>query len=196
MREARALCLMTLRMLLLIGCIGASSAAVGQGCPGGIPSAGNPGCIPPGQSNSPYYQSGSSASAAPVARWDDRWGAIALDDRDNGIGLGVAQMADSERAAKKSAIDDCRAKGGLSCKVILAYYNQCGVVVAGDRGLNSTSAASVDEAAKRGLKSVREMVLRTARSTTPIAASTSELDNSVHAGSLVGATCVCRRMKK
>ncbi|WP_082578354.1 DUF4189 domain-containing protein [Lysobacter sp. Root690] len=141
---------MKLGFVVFLATIG--SVAVAQSCPNGIPSAGNPGCIPPSQSNSPYYQSGSSASAAPAARWADRWGAIALDDRDNGIGLGVAQMAGSERKAKRTALDDCRAKGGLSCKVILAYYNQCGVVVAGDSGLNSTSAASVDEAAKRGFE--------------------------------------------
>ncbi|WP_160309489.1 DUF4189 domain-containing protein [Lysobacter capsici] len=128
------------------------NGAVFAQCPAGIPSAGNPGCIPPDQSNSPYYQPGSNSPTTSSVRWADRWGAIALDDRDNGIGLGVAQMAGSERKAKRTALDDCRAKGGLSCKVILAYYNQCGVVVAGDSGLNSTSAASVDEAAKRGFE--------------------------------------------
>ena len=38
-----------------------SSAAVALGCPNGIPGAGNPGCIPPDQSNSPYYQQGGAA---------------------------------------------------------------------------------------------------------------------------------------
>lgn len=137
-----------------------SSAAVAQGCPNGIPAAGNPGCIPPDQSNSPYYQSGSSGQNVPAAHWEDRWGAIAIDDRDGGVGLGAAEMMATERKAKKAALGECRAKGGTSCRVILAYYNQCGVVVAGDAGWNSTSAGSVDEATKRSFEKCKKSGLK------------------------------------
>ncbi|WP_425477345.1 DUF4189 domain-containing protein [Lysobacter capsici] len=147
-------------MLVAGGMLSLSGLAAARGCPAGVPSAGNPGCIPPDQSNSPYYQSGASGQSAPAARWADRWGAIAIDDRDGGVGLGTAQMMTTERKAKKTALDECRAKGGTSCRVILAYYNQCGVVVAGDAGWNSTSAGSVGEATKRSFEKCEKSGLK------------------------------------
>lgn len=116
------------RILLLPGCLFVSVAASAQGCPNGIPSAGNPGCIPPTQFNSPYHQSGGD-SVERQARWADRWGAIAVDDGEKTIGIGIAEMTSSERAAKKIALEDCRVKGGTKCVISLAYYNQCGVIV-------------------------------------------------------------------
>ena len=138
------------RLVLLIGLLVAGTPVAAQ-CPAGIPSAGNPGCIPPDQSNSPYYQSGSGAPKAPAAQWADRWGAIAIDNRDGGTGLGVAQMVSSERKAKTVAMDECVAKGGQRCKVILTYRNQCGVVVVGNAGWNSMSAESVEKATELGV---------------------------------------------
>ncbi|WP_082124387.1 DUF4189 domain-containing protein [Lysobacter capsici] len=128
-----------------------SSVVVAQGCPNGIPSAGNPGCISPDQSNSPYHQS-SGASVERQARWADRWGAIAVDDGEKTIGIGIAEMASSERAAKKIALEDCRAKGGTKCVISLAYYNQCAVIVWGSAGYNSVSAETVERASKRAIE--------------------------------------------
>lgn len=134
--------------------LGAAGTVVAQ-CPAGIPAGNNPLCIPPDNPNSPYYQPGPSAStvpSAPIVRWADRWGAIAIDNRDGGAGLGVAQMSNSERKAKRVAMDECLAKGGQRCKVILTYRNQCGVVVAGDAGWNSMSAESIDKASELGIE--------------------------------------------
>jgi hypothetical protein len=130
-----------------------SGLAAAQGRPAGIPAGNNPLCISPDNPSSPYYQSGLSAQtapSAPIVRWADRWGAI--DNRDGGAGLGVAQMSSSERKAKRVAMDECLAKGGQRCKVILTYRNQCGVVVAGDAGGNSMSAESIDKASELGIE--------------------------------------------
>jgi len=75
-----------------------------------------------------------------------------MDNRDGGAGLGVAQMSSSERKAKCVAMDECLAKEGQRCKVILTYRNQCGVVVAGDAGWNSMSAESIDKASELGIE--------------------------------------------
>lgn len=139
-------------MLLLSGCLLVSAAAHAQGCPNGIPSAGNPGCIPPDQSNSPYYQHSNAATSRPQAVWVDRWGAIAVDKGKQSVGIGVAEMMTSERKAKAGAIDDCQAKGGTRCKVVLAYYNQCGALVAGDAGYTSMGSSTAEKAAKLGME--------------------------------------------
>lgn len=134
-------------------CVG--GVATAQGCPAGIPAGNNPLCIPPDNPNSPYYQSDSGAStvpSAPIVRWADRWGAIAVDDGEKTVGIGIAEMANSERAAKKAALNDCRAKGGTKCVISLAYYNQCGVIVWGSAGYNSVSAETVERASKRAIE--------------------------------------------
>lgn len=124
-------------------------------CPAGIPAGNNPLCLPPDNPNSPYHQPDSGASAAPstpAIRWADRWGAIAVDKSQQSVGIGVSEMMTSERKAKASAIGDCRAKGGTQCKVVLAYYNQCGVLVAGDAGYTSMGSSTAEKAAKLGME--------------------------------------------
>lgn len=143
-----------MRFLLLIGLWTAGMPVLAQ-CPAGIPSGNNPLCIPPDNPNSPYYQPGSGASTAPSApavRWADRWGAIAVDNARDSAGIGVAVEMASQRKAKAAAMNDCRSKGGTQCEVVLAYYNQCGVLVAGSAGYTSMRAATAERAADLGLK--------------------------------------------
>ena len=109
------------RMVLFAAMMALSSTAYAQ-CASGIPSAGNPGCIPPDQYNSPYSQSAAPASA-PVAKWADRWGSIALDDKTGKLGT-VSQSAAKEKA-ESQALDRCADNGGLSCQIALTYTNQC-----------------------------------------------------------------------
>lgn len=132
-------------LAMLFGIIGGANA---QGCPAGIPSAGNPGCIPPDQSNSPYYQSGSSNQAASAGRWEKRWGAFVLDKK---VGLGVSKDMPSKQAAQSAAMEDCLRKGGMQCKTELVYSNQCGVIIEGDRTYNTARAATVEEATELGV---------------------------------------------
>lgn len=94
-------------------------------CAPGIPGAGNPGCIPPNAPNSPYNQ-GSGANTPPpqpVGHWEDRWAAVALDYQNLKSGM-VSSKAD-EASASSGALAECRANGGASCELAIAYHNQC-----------------------------------------------------------------------
>lgn len=132
--------------LLLVICSCMWGYAMAQ-CPAGIPSAGNPACIPPDRSNSPYYQPGSGAQSGPTGDWQRRWGAFALDHE---VGLGSARNMKSKRSAEKAAMTVCQSKGGRNCKIALTYSNQCGVIIEGDRGHNVAAAESVERAIELG----------------------------------------------
>ncbi len=140
---------MKLVILLGMGLAGLCGPVWAQNCPEGIPSAGNPACIPPDRENSPYYQGhGGSNQAAvpPLMKWADRWGAIATDGPSASLGTAVGMS--SKRKAEKIALTQCRAKGGANCKVDLAYYNQCAVLVSGDSKYLIQGAATIDEASE------------------------------------------------
>jgi hypothetical protein len=122
--------------LALIGCIYAPLAW--SQCAPGVPSAGNPGCIPPNQSNSPYYQGGADQQQAPQqapqpqAVWADRWGAIAMDRKTGQAGTVEGQASKSK--AEETALSYCSRSGGQNCEVILSFHNQCAAVVLGGGG--------------------------------------------------------------
>lgn len=100
-------------------------------CAPGIPGAGNPGCIPPNAPNSPYNQGGNAPATAPAPKWQDSWGAVAMD---NVTGqAGVAQNETSKSAAEQAALSQCGNSGGSHCEIITSYYNQC-VAVAQQQG--------------------------------------------------------------
>lgn len=90
-----------------------------------------------------------AVSAAPSVRWIDRWGAVATDGP-KGI-LGIANGATSERSAVKSAMKDCKEKGG-NCRLQLAYRNQCAVLVSGDRQFLVQGAENIEIATNVALK--------------------------------------------
>ncbi|UOF13122.1 DUF4189 domain-containing protein [Lysobacter capsici] len=143
------------QLLAIAAMLSLSGLAAAQGCPAGIPAGNNPLCIPPDNPSSPYYQSDSGASTSsstPTVHWEDRWGAIAVDNAKDSAGIGVAVEMASQRKAKEAAMNDCRSKGGTQCEVVLAYYNQCGVLVAGNAGYTSMRAATAERAADLGLK--------------------------------------------
>lgn len=119
-----------------------SMSAAAQ-CAPGIPSAGNPGCIPPNQENSPYYPGDPSpdADAGPAPIWEYHWGAIAM-DRQSGSG-GVAVDALSKQKAQEIALADCQANGGKNCAILYEYYNQC-VALAQTRGGGNMGMARDD----------------------------------------------------
>ncbi|UJB17447.1 MULTISPECIES: DUF4189 domain-containing protein [Lysobacter] len=120
-------------------------------CPAGIPVAGNPACIPPDRSNSPYYQSGAD-TAVEAAQWEDRWGAIAVDEAKKSVGIGTSEMMSSERKAKASALRECRGKGGTQCSIALIYRNQCGVLIWRRSGYNTIRAGTIERVAQLGLE--------------------------------------------
>ncbi|WP_434032051.1 DUF4189 domain-containing protein [[Pseudomonas] boreopolis] len=117
--------------------------------PGTTPSPAGPGgqvpCIP----ISDYSGSGSSGPT-----YATRWGAFAISDENK---IGLAGGMPSKGKAKKAAIEHCIAKGGTNCKLLVAYYNQCAVVLAGKEtdGRVATMyshAATLEEASESGLK--------------------------------------------
>ncbi|WP_430538886.1 DUF4189 domain-containing protein [Lysobacter capsici] len=130
-------------------CACTSGPSTAQGCPAGIPSAGNPACIPPDRTNSPYYQQSGQGRAASVGRWESRWGAFALDEK---TGIGTSKGMRSKGAAQRAAIKDCQRKGGTDCRIEFSYHNQCGVIVAADVGFSVASSETVDQAARNGME--------------------------------------------
>ncbi|WP_414675273.1 DUF4189 domain-containing protein [Luteibacter sp.] len=133
-------------------------------CAPGIPSAGNPGCIPPNQQSSPYYQGQTDVEAAtPVevpARWADRWGAISLDDVDSKAGATIGKA--SEREASRGALAVCKEHDGSHCEVVITYHNQCAAVAQKDTGglAGLASAASIDEAKELAIRKCSDNTCR------------------------------------
>ncbi|WP_425492568.1 DUF4189 domain-containing protein [Luteibacter aegosomaticola] len=105
-------------MLVTVG------SAIAQ-CAPGVPSAGNPGCIPPNQANSPYFQPPTAPGMAPAPEpiWEDRWGAIAVDASTGTFGASKDKL--NKRDANDAAIKDCQSEGDRGCEVLISYYSQC-----------------------------------------------------------------------
>ena len=92
-----------------------------------------------------YWKSQQTAPQ-PTGYWQKTWGAIAPSSV-GGV-LGTAVGAGSKREAKRLALADCQAKGGRSCRVDVAYQNQCVSMVTGDKTYSWARAASVAQATK------------------------------------------------
>jgi hypothetical protein len=103
--------------------------------------------------NLPYWQEQNQQPTQPVERWEDRWGAIAIDEK-NGV-AGAVTDSKTKRSAQKEAIAECMKRGGNGCKVSIAYVNQCAVIIAGDHASNSVHAATVEEASRIGMEACR-----------------------------------------
>lgn len=121
----RILALLILGLALLDSSL-AHAHAHAQGCAAGIPSAGNPACIPPDRENSPYYQGG-GGNVLPKSNWKLTWGAIASDRTTGSTGVEIGKF--SEREAKNAALKACAKDGSKKCQVKLVFHNQCAVIV-------------------------------------------------------------------
>ncbi|MBB5359138.1 hypothetical protein HDE76_002354 [Rhodanobacter sp. ANJX3] len=86
----------------------------------------------------------------PPMHWTTQWGAIATDGA-KGI-LGAVTNLAGKDLAQQSALAECQAKGGLQCKIQIAYDNECAAMVVGDNGFNANAAASVDKAIELAMK--------------------------------------------
>lgn len=88
--------------------------------------------------------------------WASRWGAIAIGSTAGGGGVGVASDMKTRRSAEKIAIAQCRNNGGgKTCRIELAYANQCGVIVWGDTYFETESAETADKAETEASKACR-----------------------------------------
>ena len=112
----------------------ANPAAAENGCADGhtpaAPGSGSSGCVPiPGLYQVPGGTQGESA--APSVRWEDRWGAIAVDSVTGKTGVAGSKAT---RQKAEAALAICAQKGGGDCKVNLSYANQCGVIAGATTG--------------------------------------------------------------
>lgn len=102
-----------------------------------------------------YWKSGAGqAGTASQARWEDRWGAIAADD--NAI-YGIVKDRTTKRQAQRAAIDECERRGGVGCRIQLAYYNQCAAVIVGATGSIVSNDATEEVATNLGIKDCEKL---------------------------------------
>jgi hypothetical protein len=141
------------RYILALASLVCSPTLIAQ-CAPGIPSAGNPGCIPPNQGNSPYYQGDPATQPQQVqAIWEDRWGAIAIDGNVGAAGAQVGSV--SRRDAIDAATATCIARGGKKCEVILTFHNQCAAVAQRPDGLGVAGSAGAPTKAEAGERAIK-----------------------------------------
>ncbi len=121
-------------------------------CGAGIPGAGNPGCMPPTATGSPYHQAGDApvVNAPPAVHWVGGWGAIAMDAENRG---GTVEDRDTKSEAERIALDMCRRNGGSNCKVLATFNSQCAAMVqeAGGGAINGNTGATQERAERRAL---------------------------------------------
>lgn len=120
-------------------------------CAPGIPGAGNPGCIPPTQPNSPYYHTAEGAPIKAPPQWADRWAAVALDTDLGKAGTILDQSSKSD--AESIALENCRNDGGVNCKILISYHNQCAAVAQHSAGgkVFASSAYPQEQAQNRAM---------------------------------------------
>lgn len=116
---------------------------------------GNPGRIPPNQTNSPYYQGAAqdATTPKPIAVFADRWGDIALDNTSSDS-VGYSTDETSKQPASHAAIVDCRTDGSRKREFLPSYHNQCAAISQDDGGgfVFATTAHRVDETKRTSLK--------------------------------------------
>ena len=150
-----------LRWMLLGSLLMAAPIARGEnGCPagflptGGMPSAQDPGACRPMQS---YEQQQAQPNPPPPPprpipplEWKPDWGAVAVDAERGTIGSVVE--APSQDRAEGAAIEDCKSKGGVTCRVGISYENGCAALAASDAGWVVEVAATEIEAEIKATK--------------------------------------------
>lgn len=102
-------------------------------------------CIP-----APGYGGGGSSPPPPAEVWEDRWGALAEDEKEE---LAGASRGSADRAtAEARAVSDCEAYGHSGCRSVTYYKNQCIAVVGGNVVANVRYGTSEHSAVQSGMK--------------------------------------------
>lgn len=135
------------KFLLTLSLLALSGSLWAQRCPPGSPQT--PACLPPDHPASPLNR-GTQQPAAPRMIWADRWGAIAFDNTNGGVGMAASMPSKSK--AEKAAMDQCRARGGGGCWIELTYHNQCAAIAWGSSYATTASAATTDQASARAIQ--------------------------------------------
>ncbi|MDR6214583.1 DUF4189 domain-containing protein [Paracidovorax wautersii] len=112
------------------------------------------GCAPIPSNSATSGGGQQQAPSAPVPLWEDRWGAVAFDGP-KGI-LGVATGLQSEYAAQQSALNDCKARGGIKCQSEISYKNGCTAFTIGDLGYYRGADATLSEVVIAGMQKCKE----------------------------------------
>ena len=143
---------MKLKFLLVLAVLLPPSATWAQ-CAPGVPSAGNPGCIPLDRPNSPYFQGNpdqlQNQDTRPRPVWADRWGAIATDEKTGDAG--TVEGLPNKRDAERTALSICARNGAKNCRVDLTFHNQCAAAALGNGKLSEVGRASKEEAEQAAL---------------------------------------------
>lgn len=136
-----------------------NSAAYAEGnCPPGYYPIGAPsgqggpqGCAPiPNQGNQQQPQPEVFDQQPPATQWADRWGAIATYEPNGSLGT-ATDMA-TKSSAVQAALEDCESQHGSTCKIQIAYSNQCAAMVVGGAFFNIKAGLTVQIAEEAGLK--------------------------------------------
>ena len=104
----------------------------------------------------PFSDDGNSQPQQPKVLWGNRWGAIAISSKSTSGGpsiVGASKNQTSKSKAQKTAIAECRTKGGAKCILKLAYFNQCAVIAWGDKGYNLVNAENLEKATQNAMQS-------------------------------------------
>jgi hypothetical protein len=108
-------------------------------------------CAPiPNYAQNPGQATAPQAPQLPPERWQDHWGAIVTDPVKSILGTAVNMTSKSQ--AEKAAFAECQSKGGTTCKLDIAYLNECAVMVAGNTGYNTKAGATINDAAQAAMK--------------------------------------------
>jgi hypothetical protein len=96
---------------------------------------------------------GQSTSGPPPSnlKWQSRWGAIAT-DAPHGI---ISPIKDqlSRGDAEQAALSDCKAKGGVDCKLQVSYSNGCGALAYSGNTFAVEDGSTAEEASKKAIHS-------------------------------------------
>lgn len=122
--------------------------------------AGSATACPPGTvPNAPAAAGSTNTSCRPASyqpqtpAWETRWGAFAFGSDGE---VGVAAEKRSERSARRSAVADCKKRGGVECEAVFTYKNQCAAIATGKVKSTSQGAPTEDEAKALALQGCEE----------------------------------------
>jgi len=89
------------------------------------------------------------AAAQPQPQWSTRWGAIVTDEP-HGI-VGSSAGTASEALAERTAMIDCKAKGGVNCTKQISFSNSCAALLVGDKTFNVNSGETEAIASQKAM---------------------------------------------
>lgn len=130
--------------LLLIPALCLTSLSAIAQCATGVDTGGG-NCVPPDAAGMPSYNQGQDAQPMPPPpKWEDSWGAIAIDYQTGSAGTVTDRRSRSQ--AVDDAMHDCASKGSTGCKVAASYRNQCASVAWSTKGYGVANSPTEDGA--------------------------------------------------